>query len=118
MAELAIQGSDLVLSLSSFEKMEAIHQDLRVPVSSVGSVEVIDDPLDAVHGIRSGTGIPGVLVIGTIRYRGGKAFVVIHHDSARGIRVRLHDADYSDVILGCDDPESLAASLNATLVAI
>lgn len=116
MAELAVHGDELVLSLSEFEKLESLHQDVKVPVPSVLNIEVLDDPLDAVHGIRTGTGVPGMLVIGTIRYRGGKAFVVVHHGYPRGVRVRLQGADYDELILGCDEPESLAASLTASLV--
>lgn len=115
MAALTVQGDELVLSLDGVEKLEAVHRDVRVPVSSVRDVEVLDDPLDAVHGMRTGMGIPGVLVVGTIRHEGDTAFVVIHHRHPRGVRVCLEGADYDELILGCDEPESLAARLTASL---
>ena len=111
-AELTVQGDELVLSLNDVEKLEAVHGEVRVPVSSVRGVEILGDALGAVHGIRTGTGIPGVLVVGTIRNRGSKAFVVVHHGHPRGIRVDLEGTDYDELIVGCDDPEALAASLS------
>ncbi|MEO8907813.1 MAG: hypothetical protein ABI310_07005 [Microbacteriaceae bacterium] len=111
-AELTIQGDELVLALSEMEKLEAVHAgEIRVPVTSVRGIEVLDDALDAVHGIRTGTGIPGVLVVGTIRHEGKKAFVVVHHGQPRGVLVRLERADFDELVIGCDDPEILAASL-------
>ena len=35
MAELQVQGGELVLHLSGAEKAEAVHGDLRVPLSAV-----------------------------------------------------------------------------------
>jgi len=111
-AVLTVQGDELVLSLNEMEKLEAVHaRDIRVPVASVRSVEVVDDALDVVHGIRTGTGIPGVLVVGTIRHESKKAFAVVHHGHSRGVLVRLDGADYDELVVGCDNPETLAASL-------
>jgi len=109
-----MQGGELVLSLSDMEKLEAVHGEVRVPVSSVRDVGVLDDALAAVHGTRTGTGIPGVLVVGTIRHKGAKAFVVVHHGHPRGVRVRLEGADFDELIVGCDDPETVVARLTAS----
>ena len=38
MAQLAIDGTDLVLRLSTAEKVEGIHGDLRAPLASVTGV--------------------------------------------------------------------------------
>jgi hypothetical protein len=114
-AELTVQGDELVLSLSEMEQLEAVHAgDVRVAVTSVRGIEVLDDALGAVHGIRTGTGIPGVLVVGAIRHEGKKAFVVVHHGRPRGVLVRLEGADYDELVVGCDDPETLAATLTVS----
>ena len=115
MADLTVQDGDLVLSLNETEKLEALRaHDIRVPVKSVRSVEVLDDALDAVHGIRTGTGIPGFLVVGTIRHESKKAFVVVHHGHPRGILVRLDGSEYDELVVGCDNLETLAASLRTS----
>jgi hypothetical protein len=42
-AELQLEGAELVLHLSGAEKAEAVHGDLRVPLSALRGVEVLDD---------------------------------------------------------------------------
>ncbi len=60
MAQLRVEGDDLVLHLSVAEKAESLHGDLRVPLSAVQGVEVLDDahgPADMI-GLRVGTRLP------------------------------------------------------------
>lgn len=119
MADFRVDDGELVLLLTELEKFEGVHRDLSVPVSSVQGIDVLDDALGALEseagvGIRTGTGIPGVLVVGTVRHRDIKSFVVIHHGHPRGVRVRLHGEDYDEFIVGSDAPEALAARLAAS----
>jgi hypothetical protein len=58
MAELRVQGGDLVLHLAAVEKIEGVHGDLRAPLSAVRGVEVLDDahgPVGIRAGIKIGT---------------------------------------------------------------
>jgi hypothetical protein len=109
MAELIVEGDELVLRLNTVEKLESVHGEVRVPVASVQSVEVLDDAVHAVHGFRVGTGIPGSVAVGTFTSRDDKIFAVVHHDTPRGVRVRLEGARYDELIVGCEDPESVAS---------
>ena len=111
MAELVIEGDDLVVRLSTVEKLEAVHGEVRVPLASVKSVEVLDDAMGAIHGIRVGTGIPGSVAIGTFTSRTAKIFGVVHHDTPRDVRVTLEGDHFDELIVGCADPEAVAASL-------
>ncbi|MHB8246522.1 MAG: hypothetical protein ACYDGN_14470 [Acidimicrobiales bacterium] len=112
MAEMTIQGDELVLSLSGLEKAESLHGELRLPLSSISGIELLDDALAAVHGIRSpGTGIPGHTAVGTYRKAGSRTFAVVHHDTPRGLRVRLQGAQYDELVVGSQDPEGLAESI-------
>jgi hypothetical protein len=111
MAELIVDEDELVVRLRAVEKLEAAHGEVRVPLSSVETVEVLDDAVGAVHGIRVGTGIPGSVAVGTFSSRNDKIFAVVHHDTPRGVRVRLEGSHYDELIVGCDDPEGVAASL-------
>jgi hypothetical protein len=36
---------------------------------------------------------------------------VVHHDTPRGLRVRLEGSSYDEWIVGCADPEAVAAGL-------
>ncbi|MGA3352931.1 MAG: hypothetical protein ABSD85_07070 [Acidimicrobiales bacterium] len=112
MAELIVEGDELVVRLRAVEKAEAVHGEVRVPLGSVRAVEVLDDAIGAVHGFRVGTGIPGSVAIGTFTSRDAKIFAVVHHDTLRGVKVDLEGAHFDQLIVGCDDPEAAAASLH------
>jgi hypothetical protein len=111
MAEVLVEGDELVVRLRAVEKLEAVHGEVKVPLGSVRSVEVLDDAIGAVHGFRVGTGIPGSVAVGTFTSRDDHIFAVVHHDTPRGVRLRLEGAPYDELIVGCDDPESVVASL-------
>jgi hypothetical protein len=111
MAELIVVGDSLEVRLKALEKAEAVHSEVRVPVSSVRNVEVLDDAVAAVHGFRVGTGVPGWVAIGTFTSRNCHIFAVVHHNTPRGVRVTLEGAQFDELIVGCDDPESVAATL-------
>jgi len=112
MAELRRDGEDLVLTLTTAEKAESLHGDIRVPLRSVQEVEVVEDIIHAVHGIRlPGSRIPGRFAIGTFVHDGEKTFAVIHHDTVRGVRVRLEGGAFSELLVGCADPAAIAASI-------
>jgi len=114
MAELQLEGDDLVLHLSGAEKAEAVHRDLRVPLSTVRGVEVVDDAhrwTGIGAGFKVGMRVPGVASVATVRGHGQKVFVAVHGDTPRGLRVRLEGAPWDEWIVGCADPEAVAATL-------
>jgi hypothetical protein len=114
MAELVKEGDDLVVKLSTIEKAEAAHGDVRVPLSSVRGVEVVDDAVHAVPGWKViGAGWPGSFAIGT--YSGGpdheKTFAVVHHDHPNGVKVQLEGAKFDLIVISCQDPEAAISRL-------
>jgi hypothetical protein len=113
MAELRIDGNELVLHLTTGEKVEAAHGDLRVPIAAVGGIQVLDNAHEAVgHGMKAGTMIPGVTEMATVWTSGGKTiFAAVHHTTPRGLRVLLAGQKYDEWIVGCADPEAVASSL-------
>jgi hypothetical protein len=111
MADLIVEGGDLVLRLTAFEKAEALHGDVRVPLTSVKSVEVLNDAIGAVHGFRVGTGIPGVVIVGTVTSADTKMFAVVHHDTRQGVRVTLEDAGFDQLVVGSGNPYEVAGRL-------
>jgi len=112
MAELRREGDELVVALSVAEKAEAVHGDIRVPVSSVRELEVLDDAVHAVPGLKTiGAAFPGRFAIGTFRGSGGKIFAAVHHDTPRGVRVALEGANFDALVVGCASPEEVVSSL-------
>ena len=72
MAEIRIQDGDIIVQLGSLEKIGALHGDVRVPRSAVIAMRVVENPFAEIQGIRfPGTGVPGLIVLGT--WRRGKA---------------------------------------------
>jgi len=115
-ADILIEGSDLVLELSRMEELEAIHASLRVPLGAVRAVEVVDQPLKALHGGLKliGTGIPGGTAVGTWLSPDGKTFAVEHHAS-RGVVVQLEGQTYERLVVGCHDPEEVAERIRSAV---
>jgi hypothetical protein len=106
MAELRVEGDELVLQLTGLEKVEGVHGGLRVPLLALRGVDVVDDAHGAVgFGFKVGTRIPGVVAVGTVRGVKRKVFAAVHHDTPRGVRVRLEGASYDEWIVGSADPE-------------
>ncbi len=114
MAKLVVEGDELVLRLSRVEKLEGVHRDLRVPLLAVTSIEVLDDAHQAADvGLKTGTRIFGVVEVGTIRDPNKLIFAAVHHDTPRGVRVGLQGAGQDEWVVGCADPEAVAASITS-----
>lgn len=112
MAELLIEGDELVLELTRLEKLEAVHGSLRAPLASVRSVEVLEDahqPAD--HGFKVGERLPGVSEVASIFADGQRLFAAVHRDTPRGVLVTFEGADYDAWIVGCADPEAVQRQL-------
>jgi hypothetical protein len=114
LAEVTRDGDELVVELSTLEKVEAAHGDVRVPVSAVQSVEVVDDAVHAVPGLKViGAGWPGSFAIGTYSsgHDGVKTFAVVHRDHPRGIRVQLEGERFDQLVISAEDPEAKIGQL-------
>ena len=90
MAKVRVIGEELILELSFWERVGAIHSSPRVLLSAITKVEFVDDlwSNEVLRGVRApGTAIPYVVLLGTMRGRkysdftaikGRKAGAVIH----------------------------------------
>jgi len=52
MANIAREGNEIVLKLSTGERILAVHRDVRVPLSAVKSVDVVDEPIRRIQGLK------------------------------------------------------------------
>lgn len=79
MAQIVVSGHDLVVRLSLMEKVGAFHADVRIPLRAVCAVRVVEDPWSALRGVRApGTGVPGVISLGTRRGAGIRDFAAVY----------------------------------------
>ena len=81
MAHLVVDGERVRLHLSVLEILGAFHNSPEIDLSEVESIEIEETPWvrEVLKGVRApGTGIPFVIMLGTMRYRGGRDFVAIY----------------------------------------
>jgi hypothetical protein len=80
MAHLVISGDRVRLSLSILEALGAVHRSPEIALSEIESVEVVANPWarGVLRGVRIGTGVPLITLLGTMKYLGGKDFCIIY----------------------------------------
>ena len=80
MAHLVINDNRVRLQLSFLEALGAIRTSPEVSLSEIESVEIVANPWssEVLKGIRIGTGIPFIALLGTMKYRKGKDFCAIY----------------------------------------
>ena len=88
MAKVIESETQLHLKLSVLEKIFALHGDIWVDKRLLTKKVMVESPWrrDVLKGIRApGTAIPFVVLLGTMRYRGGKDFTAIYNRRAADI---------------------------------
>lgn len=83
MARIIDLGDELELSLTKREKIACLHGNLIANKSDLISRKVVENPWRSqlLKGVRfPGTGIPFYLLLGTMRYKGGKDFIIIYRN--------------------------------------
>jgi hypothetical protein len=97
MARLNREGNNLVLSLSFWEKIGALHSSPRTSVASIEKIEFAEKLWNSkvLRGVRApGTGIPYVVLLGTMRGRGYRDFVAIKGNE-KGVILTLNSAPFT-----------------------
>ena len=85
MAKIIEDSAQLTLKLNLLEKIGACHGNLVVDKSKLINKKSHSNPWSAkvLKGVRSpGTGFPYLILLGTMRYRGGKDFTAIYKRKA------------------------------------
>jgi hypothetical protein len=110
-AELLVEGEDIVVKLRPLEILGALRGNFRVPRSAVRAVRVSENPWSELRGIRApGTGLPGVIALGTRRGRGGRDFTAVYRKRP-AVVVDLEGAVFDRLVLSVDNPQAVAARL-------
>jgi len=81
MAEVIESKDSLTLQLSFLEKLGAFHASLTAPQSSLKNTFIVENPWkgkNLLRGVRApGTGIPFVILLGTLRGKNYKDFAAV-----------------------------------------
>lgn len=80
MAHLVVHGDRVRLELSLLEALGAIHSSPEIAISEIESIEIVANPWTSgvLKGVRIGTGVPFVVLLGTMKYLSGKDFCIIY----------------------------------------
>ncbi len=118
MAHLVIAGEKVHHKLSLLEILGAFHRSPEAFLSEVQSIEIEETPWvrEVLKGFRSpGTGIPFVVMLGTMRYSGGKDFVAIYRRKPSAI-INFRSGEFKRWIFEIKDMqeiEELKRAINA-----
>ena len=113
MAKVVIDGNELVLQLSFWEKMGALHSSPRAARSALTSVESVEQlwRSDVLRGIRApGTAFPYVVLLGTLRGRRYKDFVAMK-GRGQGCVLTFSSGPFERWIFTIRQPESELSGL-------
>ena len=112
MSSIAVTEDRLTVRLSRLDRVLGLLRDQDVPRSAITGVDVVADGIAAVRGVRApGLALPGRRV-GTWRSRRTKRLVDVRR-SQPAVRVRLTGHRYDELLLGTDEPESVAGQLRS-----
>jgi hypothetical protein len=118
MAEVSVDGGQLMISLSVPERVFSLHGgSVVVPLGQIRGVRVVRDVLGQLRGLRTpGARVPGLAAIGIWRGTADghpfRDFVLIRGPGP-GLVITTR-GEYQRIVLGTDDPAQLAAELGAS----
>jgi hypothetical protein len=113
MAKLVKVGDELILELSFWEKLGALHGSPRVAADSVEKIEFIDQlwGSSTLRGVRApGTALPYVVLLATLRGRGYRDFVAMV-GRGEGVVLTLKSGPFARWIFTLKQPKSEISGL-------
>jgi hypothetical protein len=113
-AELRVDGDELVFQMTGFEKAEGFHGDIRVPLRAVPHVRIVDTAWPELRGMRAPGTMPKVIAVGTRRGDFGKDFAAVH-GTGPAVVVELTGADYQRLVATSEDAPAVAASIREAM---
>jgi hypothetical protein len=110
MAHLVINGDRARLQLSILEVLGAVHPSPEIALSEIESIEIVPNPWtnQVLKGIRIGTGVPYIALLGTMKYVGGKDFCIIYRRRPNAV-ITLKSGPFKRWIFEIKDMNELEA---------
>ena len=102
-AQLVVDGTDLVVHLTVREKIAGFHGDIRVPLTTIRSTSVPEYPWVALRGWRmAGIAFPGKIAVGTRRHGSGYDFTCVHKQE-RAVEIDVNSGRFSRFVISVPD---------------
>ncbi len=115
MARFDCTGNELALRFNPLETFGGLRRGARVPLADVASVEVVDDPWEVASGMRVGTGIPWVILLGTMVRREANDVVAIYGRSPAVVVHLRQGASWQRLIATVPDPSVVAGRIEEAI---
>jgi hypothetical protein len=115
MAKVEVDDRGLRVRMGAWERLGAFHADIDVPVRCLVAARAVADVWPQLRGVRApGTGLPGVIMLGTTRHDGVKDFCVVRRHGP-GLVVELEDYEFARLLLSLEAAEAaqLATSIGS-----
>jgi hypothetical protein len=118
-ARLMIDQHRVTVRLSALEKLEALHRNVTVPRTAVMAAREVPDGLAELRGriagigwrgVGIGTGLPGVMMVGTVRDGYGLTFAVCRGNGP-AVVLDLSGQRYDRIIVTVHDPGEIVRRL-------
>ncbi len=117
MVDVEIESGVMHLRVHGFDRVLSLRSELSIPMAHVHGAERAGPDAHALsHGIRTGTNVPGVLVAGTFRQDGRKAFWDVH-DPDQAVEILLEHDSLDRLVVQPDDPDALVSQINEAVKA-
>jgi len=108
MAIVKVVGDELILELSFWERIGALHSSPRVAISAVTKIEFVEKlwSKEVLRGMRApGTGFPNVVLLGSMRGREYRDFTAIKGRGA-GVVITFSKGPFKRWIFTLKQPRS------------
>ena len=110
-ADLLIDDETVTVKLTALEKAEAVHGNVVVPRSAITAFWTVPDGQAEVAGFKLiGSGLTGVIKVGTWRSADRTIFAVCH-GAGPAVVLDLTGERYDRLVVTVDNPQDVLASL-------
>jgi uncharacterized protein len=114
-AQLVVDGTDLVVHLTLREKIAGFHADIRIPITAIQSTSVPEYPWMSLRGWRmAGIALPGKIAVGTRRHGSGYDFSCVHKQES-AVQLDCNSGRFSRFVISV--PDSIDAQEEADRIA-
>ena len=118
MTILDMKADELVIRLSFWQRLAAVHGDVHIPATSIRGAVVADPKWDRTIGFKvPGTALPGLIIAGTYIKPKDSVFVYWTRSHKSVLQLNLSGRPYNRVFIGVDDAAALADQINDALTA-